>query len=146
MQVLSQLVYLSSLKFSEFKHCEHCNFCKHSQSPHKVTLQQRLTPLDLVHSDVCQMPQLSMGGHEYFVTFIDDATRKVWVYFIKKKDEVFGAFQKFVALVENQTGKKLKCLRSDNGGENVSKIFQEFRDRIRDKVGTHKPSTQKVKF
>ena len=88
-----------------------------------MTLQQRLTPLDLVHSDVCQMPQLSMGGHEYVVTFIDDATRKVWVYFIKRKDEVFGAFQNFVALVENQTSKKLKCLHSDNGGEYVSKIF-----------------------
>ena len=70
-----------------------------------------------------------MGGHEYFVTFIDEATRKVWVYFIKRKDEVFGVFQKFVALVENQIGKQLKCLRSDNGGENVSKIFQEFCER-----------------
>ena len=56
MQVLSQLGYLPSLKFSEFKHCEYCIFGKHSQLPHKVTLQQRLTPLDLVHSDVCQMP------------------------------------------------------------------------------------------
>ena len=88
-----------------------------------MTLQQRLTPLDLVHSDVCQMPQLSMGGHEYLVTFIDDATGKVWVYFIKRKDEVFCAFQKVVALVENQIGKKLKCLRSNNGGEYVSKIL-----------------------
>ena len=67
----------------EFKHCAHCIFCKHSQSLHKVTLQQRLAPSDLVH----------MGGHEYFVTFIDDATRKVWVYFIKRKDEVFGHFK-----------------------------------------------------
>ena len=41
----------------------------------------------------------------------------------------FDAFQKFVALVENQTGKKLKCLCFDNGEEYVSKIFQEFCDR-----------------
>ena len=67
-----------------------------------------------------------VGGHEYFATFIDDATRKVWVYFIKRKDEVFCAFQKFVALVENQTGKQLKCLCSNNGGEYVSKIFRKF--------------------
>ena len=84
MQVLSQLGYFVSLKFSEIKHCEHCIFGKHSQSPHKVTLQQRLTPLNLVHGDVCQIPHLSMVGHEYFVTFIDDAIRKVWVYFIEE--------------------------------------------------------------
>ena len=72
------------------------------------------------------MPPLSMGGHEYFVTFIDDATRKVWLYFIRRKDEVFGAFQKSVALVENETGKKLKSLRSDNGGEYSPKYFRNF--------------------
>ena len=71
---------------------------------------------------------LSMGGASYFVTFIDDFSRKVWAYPLKRKDEVFSVFQRFVTLVETQTGKKVKCLRSDNGGEYVSKPFQDFCD------------------
>ena len=81
----------------------------------------------LVHSDVCgPMPVKSLGGASYFVTFIDDSTRKVWVYPLRHKDEVFSTFQKFLDFVENQSGKKLKSLRIDNGGEYISKEFQDF--------------------
>ena len=69
------------------------------------------------------MPSLSLGGASYFVTFIDDYSRKVWVYFLKHKDEVLSVFKKFVTLVETDIGKKVKCLRSDNGGEYISKAF-----------------------
>ncbi len=48
--------------------------------------------------------------------FIDDFSRKTWIYFLKSKDEVFGKFKEFKALVENATEKKIKFLRSDNGG------------------------------
>ena len=72
------------------------------------------------------MPNVSMGGSEYFATFIDDFSRKVWVYPLKKKDEVLSKFQNFVTHVENQSGKKVKCLRSNNGGEYVSKAFEHF--------------------
>ncbi|MCO5591201.1 hypothetical protein L7F22_045182 [Adiantum nelumboides] len=82
--------------------------------------------LDLVHSDVCEMPQLSLGGKRYFVSFIDDATRKVWVYPLRAKSDVLDTFKKFLAFVENQTGKKLRSLRSDNEGEYVSKAFIDF--------------------
>jgi hypothetical protein len=59
---------------------------------------------------------LPTGSH-YYVTFIDDATRKTWVYCIRQKSDVFDTFKKWKSLVENETGKSLKCLRSDNGGE-----------------------------
>ena len=74
------------------------------------------------------MPVVSMGGAQYFVTFIDDFSQKVWVYSLKRKDQVLSVFQRFVTLVETQTDKKVKCLRSDNGGEYVSKAFQDFCD------------------
>ena len=67
------------------------------------------------------MPTRSIGGSQYFVTFIDDATRKVWVYTIKSKDRTFACFQKLLSSVENQSGRKVKALRSDNGGEYISK-------------------------
>ena len=66
------------------------------------------------------------GGVSYFITFIDDATRKVWVYPMARKDDAFQRFQKFLAFVENLLGKKLKCLRTDNGGEYVSHEFNNF--------------------
>ncbi|KAH9326461.1 hypothetical protein KI387_006639, partial [Taxus chinensis] len=83
--------------------------------------------LDLVHSDVCgPMSTKSLRGYEYFVTFIDDFSRKTWIYFLKTKDEVSSRFREFKALVENSTGRKIKVLRSDNGAEYKSNEFQEF--------------------
>ena len=51
---------------------------------------------------------------------------KIWVYPIKHKSDVFKVFKTWLALVENQTRKKLKCLRSDNGGEYLSREFTTF--------------------
>jgi hypothetical protein len=67
-----------------------------------------------------------IGGSRYYVTFIDDATRKTWVYCIRKKTDVFDTFKKLKALVENETGKRLKCLRSENGGEYCRKNFDVY--------------------
>ena len=68
----------------------------------------------------------SLGGSRYFVTFIDDASRKVWAYRLSMKDQVFDRFKTFHAMVERQTGKKLKCPRSDNGGEYTSHEFLAY--------------------
>ena len=62
----------------------------------------------------------------YFVSFIDDSTRKVWAYPIRTKDRVFSIFSDWLAMVENHTGRKLKCLRTDNGGEFKSDEFVKF--------------------
>jgi hypothetical protein len=65
-----------------------------------------------VHIDVSGPAQVSsLGGSNYYVTFINDATRKTWVYCIRKKSNVFHTFKKWKALVENEIGKKSKCLR-----------------------------------
>ena len=74
--------------------------------------------LELVYFDVCgPLKVRSNGGALYFVTFIDDHSRKLWVYALKTKDQVLEVFKQFQALVERQTGKKLKCIRTDNSGE-----------------------------
>jgi hypothetical protein len=69
------------------------------------------------------MKTTSRGGARYFVTFIDDFSRKTHVYILKVKGEVFDKFKAYKALVENQTGMKIKTLRSDNGGEFVQKVL-----------------------
>lgn len=57
----------------------------------------------------------SIGGKQCFMTFINDHSRKVYVYFLKYKLEVFEAFKIWKAMVENKTGLKIKKLRFDNG-------------------------------
>ena len=57
----------------------------------------------------------SICGCHYYVTFIDDYTRKVWIYFMKHKSEVFNHFKAFKAMVEKEKGVHIKVLRSDEG-------------------------------
>jgi transposase InsO family protein len=83
--------------------------------------------LELIHSDVCgPMPSSSFSGYVYYVSFIDDYSRKTRIYFLKTKDEVFNKFKEFKALIENLSERKIKILRSDNGGEYTSKEFVNF--------------------
>lgn len=49
-----------------------------------------------------------------------------WIYFLKFKSETFENFKKFKALVEKQSGKSVKALRTDRGGEFLSQNFDEF--------------------
>jgi hypothetical protein len=83
--------------------------------------------LELIHSDVCgPMPSSSISGSVYYVSFIDDYSCKPWIYFLKSKDEVFSKFKEFKAFIENLFERKIKILRSDNGGEYTSKEFVKF--------------------
>ena len=66
-----------------------------------------------------------MHGDRYFVTFIDDASRKTWVYMLKAKSQVFQKFQHFHAMVERETGMPLKALWTDNGREFTYDEFEE---------------------
>jgi transposase InsO family protein len=83
--------------------------------------------LDLVHTDVCRpMQTRSIGGAFYFLLFIDDCTRCTWVYFLTRKSDVFEYFKEFRTMVEKQTGKSIKILRSDQGGEYKSWDFNKY--------------------
>ena len=62
----------------------------------------------------------------YYVLFIDDHSRKAWIYLLKDKSETFDRFKEFKALIENQTGRHIRILRSDNGGEYESNEFDDF--------------------
>lgn len=67
-----------------------------------------------------------LGGIHCYVTFINNSTRKVWVYFLKNKSNVFATFKRWKVEVENETGLKIECLRFNNGGEYDSKEFQRL--------------------
>ena len=60
------------------------------------------------------------------MVLIDDFSRMCWVYFLKKKSEVASVFWKFKTLIENQSGCKIKVIRSDNGTEYIADKFAKF--------------------
>jgi len=81
---------VSKGKIPNLKHvgigpCEHYIFGKQKKvSFSKTSKTSKVERLQLVHTNVWG-PTLvkSLGGSQYYVTFIDDSTRKVWVYFLK---------------------------------------------------------------
>ena len=128
MKVMHSKGKLPSLRSIENDICEDCIIGKQK----RVTFQTSgRTPkkekLELVHSNVWGPTTVpSVGGKHYFVTFIDDHSRKVWVYFLKHKSEVYEAFKRWKAMVKNDTGLKIKKLKTDNGGEYEDTKFKKF--------------------
>jgi hypothetical protein len=86
--------------------CAGCVLDKH----HQYSFDKRASwhasgLLQLVHSDLCgPLSSPSFSGCKYFLTFIDDFSRRTWVYFLKLKSEVFDKFLAYKALVEKQSG------------------------------------------
>ena len=78
---------------------------------------RRKNSLELVHTEVCQADVKSHAGAQYFVTFIDDYSWKLWVSTLKTKDQVLSVFREFQAKVERESGQKLKVVPTDNRGE-----------------------------
>ena len=86
---------LSSLKHVDVGVCEHCIFGKQKKvSFSKAKKTPKVEKLELVHTDVWgPAPVKFVGNSRYYVTFIDDSTRKVWIYFLKNKSDVFSVFK-----------------------------------------------------
>ena len=83
--------------------------------------------LELVHNDVCgPLNRVAHDSFTYFVTFTDDKSRLGYVYLMRHKSETFEKFKIFQNEVEKQTGKFIKCLLSDRGGEYMSDEFRNY--------------------
>ena len=81
-------------------------------------LERHTEPLDLIHSDICDLKfAQTRGGNKYFITFFDDSTKYCYVYLLKSKEEAIEKFFLYKHEVENKLNKKMKVLRSDRGGE-----------------------------
>jgi hypothetical protein len=70
--------------------------------------------LELVHADICgPIKPTSNNNKRYFLSFIDDFSRKTWIYFLHEKSEAFTMFRSYKACVEKETCAYLTCLRTD---------------------------------
>lgn len=104
--------------------CEGCLYGKFKQIPYTRSSTKTQKPLQLIHSDLCgPMPTRSLTGSQYFLTFIDDHTHFTIVSFLKTKSEVLSHFIAYKTFVENQMSQKIQAIRTDNGGEYISKYF-----------------------
>ena len=121
------VIGLTKIKFSKGV-CQGCILGKHPKHKYeRVSHERTSTPLKIIHNDIAfPFPHMSMSQSKYVLTFIDDFSRYYWVYFLKLKYEVFYLFKVFKALVENQYGRKLRILISDNGGEYVKSAFIQY--------------------
>jgi len=90
---LSRKSLIPSDNGTKLNPCDYCLFGKQHRASFSRTSKLKDNILDMVYSDVCgPMEVETFGGSRYFVTFIDDASIKVWVYFLKSKDQVFQYF------------------------------------------------------
>ena len=95
--------------------------------PPKQRTENVYTFQDLqTQANVWTADTMTIGGCYYFVTFIDDYSRKVWVYFMKAKSEVFGYFQEFKAMVEKETCRRSNAYNLIMGDDIRHMHFQIF--------------------
>jgi transposase InsO family protein len=123
-QQLSKQILVDGLPDIHFSKavCEGCVLGKHPQEKFDKGKSQRASvPLDLIHSELMgPFPHPSIRKARFVLIFVDDFSCFTWIYFLRKKSEVFQHLKDFKALVETQSRKKIKILRTDNGGEYVN--------------------------
>ena len=80
-----------------------------------------------MHIDLCGPIGIeSYTGEKFFILFVDDYSRMMTFMYLRKKSEAFEKFKWYLARVEKEIGKILKCLRSNRGGEFISHEFNNF--------------------
>ena len=89
--------------------CEGCEKGKSKRLPFPSLRSRALRPLDLVHSNLDEMPVLSIGGYKYTATYLDDHSSFGVMFYLKHKNEEFNAFKAYKAWAERQLGITLKC-------------------------------------
>lgn len=97
--------------------CEGCLMGKQTRKPFPSHSSFRAKKkLELIHGDLCgPVSPPTPSGNRYFMLLVDDFSRVMWVFLLKTKSEAFQTFKNFRAQVENETGEKIKILRTDRG-------------------------------
>jgi transposase InsO family protein len=107
--------------------CKHFQQGKQTKTRFKSKEYSTTRPLEIVHIDlVGPTTKKGLKGERYFMLLVDDYTRMIAVFFLKNKSEAFENFKIYKEMVENEMDSRIKCLRSDNGGEFTSKEFMDY--------------------
>lgn len=93
---------LSKDSLEDLLFCEHCIFGKKTRVSFKADIQNTKGKLDNIRSDLWGPSRTpTLGGNKYFITLIEDFSRKVWIYLLKSKDEAFKIFVEWKTVIEN---------------------------------------------
>ena len=111
-QRLINLDHILAFQIDSQHKCETCVEAKLTR-PSFQSIERHSEPLNLIHSDICDLKFVqTRGGNKFFITFVDDSTKYCYAYLLKSKDEEIEKFVLYKIEVE-----KIKVLRSDRGGE-----------------------------
>ena len=126
----SRLGHLSNQRMSKMHHlypditidnksiCDICNFAKHRKLPYSSSTFIASSNFELLHFDIWgPIAKVSIYGHRYFLTIVDDHSRFLWTILLKTKSEVPSRIENFIHLIQNQHNVTPKIIRSDNGPE-----------------------------
>lgn len=114
-------------KIEKLEFYDHCILGKAKRVSFGIGLHTTTRPFEYVHSYLWSAARTKThAGCSYFLTIIDDYSRRVWLYVLKNKNDTFEKFKDWHTQIETQLGTKLKCLRADNGLEFVSEQFNKF--------------------
>lgn len=118
---------ISADESGEIDPCQDCIRGKAKKLPYPTDKHNSTSHLDYVHSDLWGSASVNtIGGGRYYMSLIDDYSRKTWIYILKEKSEAFEKFKEWCTEVELEKGCKVKCLRTDNGLEYLSREFVSF--------------------
>jgi hypothetical protein len=108
--------------------CEECLVGKQQRDPFPKKSTWRASQiLQLVHANICgPINPISNSKKRYIISFIDDYSRKTWVYYLVEKSEALYVFKSFKTKVEKEIGLCIRGLRTDRGGEFTSLEFTDF--------------------
>jgi transposase InsO family protein len=80
-----------------------------------------------VHGDLCgPVTTVTPGGRRYFLLLVDDLSRYMWVVVFGSKGEAANTIRHAQAAAEAECGRKLRVLRTDNGGEFMVAEFTSY--------------------
>jgi len=108
--------------------CTDCMIGKQHRDPiPKRSTWRASQKLQLIHADICgPISPTSNRKKRYLICFIDDFSRKSWVYFLVEKSKALVTFKYFKKSVEKEMDAYIKCLCTDRGGEFISQDFNDF--------------------
>ncbi|RVW82676.1 Retrovirus-related Pol polyprotein from transposon TNT 1-94 [Vitis vinifera] len=114
---------LSTLDFTDFETCVDCIKGKQTNKSKRGATRSS-TILEIIHTDICSL-DMDSHGQKYFISFIDDFSRYMYLYILHNKHEALDTFKVFKAEVEKQYGKQIKIMRSNRSGEYYGRYLED---------------------
>jgi len=98
--------------------CDICHFAKQKKLPYTLSSSIASSKFELLHFDIWgPIAKVSIHGHRYFLTIVDDHSRFLWTILLKNKYDVPSHIPNFIQLIQNQHNVTPKIIRSNNESE-----------------------------